>query len=85
MQGLRSKSALFWAPEKAGVRQPILIFSPRLALGTPRMHRLRSKSSLFWAPEKPILISPRAWRSGPPRMQGLRVIVIVIVTRYMWP
>ena len=28
MQGLRSISALFWASEKAGVRQPILISSP---------------------------------------------------------
>ena len=27
--------ALFWAPEKAGVRQPLLIFSLLLALGTP--------------------------------------------------
>ena len=27
-----------WAPEKAGVRGPILILSPCLALGTPRMH-----------------------------------------------
>ena len=35
MQGLRSNSALFWAPEKARVRWPILILSPRLALGTP--------------------------------------------------
>ena len=26
MQGLHSNSALFWAPEKAGVRQPLLIF-----------------------------------------------------------
>ena len=33
MQGLRSTSALFWAPQKAGVRQPILILSP--LLGTP--------------------------------------------------
>ena len=36
MQGLRSNSAHVWAPEKAGVRRPILIFSPRLALGTPK-------------------------------------------------
>ena len=28
MQGLHSTSALFWAPEKAEVRQPILILSP---------------------------------------------------------
>ena len=37
MQGLRSNSALFWAPEKEGVKPPILIFSPRLApQGTPK-------------------------------------------------
>ena len=28
MQGLRSISALFWAPEKVGVWQPLLILSP---------------------------------------------------------
>ena len=31
--GLRSTSALFWAPEQAGMRQPLLILS--LCLGTP--------------------------------------------------
>ena len=35
MQGLRSNSSLFWAPEKARVRWQLLILSPRLALGTP--------------------------------------------------
>ena len=35
MQGLRSTSAHFWAPEKAGVRQAIVNFSPNLRLGTP--------------------------------------------------
>ena len=30
MQGLRSNSALLWAPEKVGVRSPILILSPLL-------------------------------------------------------
>ena len=35
MQGLRSNYALFWAREKAPVREPLLILSPRLALGTP--------------------------------------------------
>ena len=35
MQGLRSNSALFWAYEKARVREPLLILSLRLALGTP--------------------------------------------------
>ena len=34
------------------MRQPLVIFSPRLALGTPRIQRLRRKSALFWAPEK---------------------------------
>ena len=34
MQALRRISAHIWAPEKAGVRKPILILSPRLALGT---------------------------------------------------
>ena len=33
MQGLCSTCALFWAPEKGGVRQPLLILS--LLLGTP--------------------------------------------------
>ena len=36
MQGLCSNSALFWAPEKTPVRWPLLILSPRLALGTPK-------------------------------------------------
>ena len=35
MQGLRSNSALFWDPKKAGVTRPFLIFPPCLALGTP--------------------------------------------------
>ena len=34
MQGLRSDSALFWAPEKTLVRWPPLILFPHLALGT---------------------------------------------------
>ena len=36
MHGLRSNSALFWAPVKARVRHPLLIFSPPLPLGTPK-------------------------------------------------
>ena len=36
MQGLRSNTTLFRVPEKAWGRQPILIFSTRLALGTPK-------------------------------------------------
>ena len=51
MQGLSSTSALFWAPEKAGVRQPFLILSP-FVWGPPRMQGLRSTSALLWAPEK---------------------------------
>ena len=35
MQGLRSNSALLWAPEMALMREPLLILSPCLALGTP--------------------------------------------------
>ena len=35
MQVLGSNSALFCAQEKARVRQPILILSPLLALGSP--------------------------------------------------
>ena len=81
MQGLRGVSALFRAPEKAGVRQPILILSP-FDWGPPRMERLRSIFALFLAPKKagvrrPLLIfSPRlalgtpenarvAWRFRP--------------------
>ena len=36
MHRVGSDSALFWAPWKAGVRQPLLIFTPRLALETPK-------------------------------------------------
>ena len=41
MQGLRSDSALFAPPppEKAGLRQPLLISTPRLVLGTPKERR----------------------------------------------
>ena len=35
MHRLRSNSTLFWAPEKAGLRHPVLILCPRLVLGTP--------------------------------------------------
>ena len=40
MQGLRSDSALFWAPEKGRVRWPILNLSARLALGNPENARV---------------------------------------------
>ena len=39
-----------WAPEKARVRQPILIPSP--FWGPPRMQGLHSNSAHLWAPEK---------------------------------
>ena len=35
MQGLDSNYSLFWDPEKAGLRQPLLILSP--LLGTPEI------------------------------------------------
>ena len=35
MPGLRSNSAMFCAPENAGLRWPLLIVYPRLALGSP--------------------------------------------------
>ena len=38
MQGLRSTSAYLWVPEKAGVRQLLLISSP--CLGTPENARV---------------------------------------------
>ena len=50
MQRFGSNSALFWAPEKAGLRYPLQIFSPHLALGTLGMQGLCSKSALFCAP-----------------------------------
>ena len=73
MQGLRSNSALMWAPEKVGVRQPLLILSPLMR--TPRTHRLRSTSALIWAPEKagvrhpllilsPLMGTPEKHRNG---------------------
>ena len=58
MRRLRSNSTLFWAPEKAGVRHPVLILSPCLKLGTQRMQGLRSNSALFWASEKAGVRSP---------------------------
>ena len=74
MQGLQSNSARLWAPESAGVREPILILS-RL-LGTPE------NAGVVWQ-FRP-LVGPRegrdhvansdfvpfAWK--PPTMQGLR-------------
>ena len=41
MQGLRSFSARIWAPEKATVRQPLLIVSPLME--TPEKHRNASR------------------------------------------
>ena len=50
MHGLHSNSALFWAPEKAGVRQPFLILSPTLKhRGPPRRWGLCSHGAHLWA------------------------------------
>ena len=51
MQGLRSNSALFWATEKAGVRQPLLIFSLCLRRGPWKKQDLCTKSALLWTHE----------------------------------
>ena len=48
MQGLCSISAHLWAPQKAGLRQPILIVSP-FVWGSPRMQGLCSISARLWA------------------------------------
>ena len=48
MQGLCSISALLWAPQKAGLRQPILILSP-FVWGSPRMQGFCSISAHLWA------------------------------------
>ena len=50
MQGFCCNSAHFWAPEKARVRQPLLILSP--LLGDPRMKELRGSTTHLWAPKK---------------------------------
>ena len=57
MHGLRSNSGLFWALEKVGVRQPLLILSPML--GTPENAGVR----------QPLLILSSLL--GTPRMEGL--------------
>ena len=46
MQGLRSNASLFWAPEKARVRLPLLILS--LLSGTPEMQGSLSNSAHLW-------------------------------------
>ena len=51
MQGLRSISALLWAPDKVGVRQPLLILPP--LLGTPENAGvICTNSALLWPPKK---------------------------------
>ena len=85
-----------WAPEKGGVRRPILIFSPHLALGTPRMQGLSSNSALFWAPEKagmrqpilffsPLLATPEnvgvTARLWPPEKAGVRRPIMILSPR----
>ena len=47
MQRFRSKSPLLWGPKRVGVRETILIFSPRTALGTTGMRGLRSNVTYF--------------------------------------
>ena len=69
--GRKSISALFWAREKARVRQPVLILS-FFVWGSPRMQGRGTISALFCAPREarvrqPLLILSRfVW--GPLRM-----------------
>ena len=78
MQGLRSDCAPFWAPEKARVRWPMLDFVPALGVGDPRECRGYVATPPSIGPPRrhglggDFLICPRAWRRGPPRIQGLR-------------
>ena len=76
MYGLCKKSALFLAPEKAGVGQSFKIFPPAWCLGPPRTQGLRSKSALFWAPQnigvrQPLLIFFPRLPLGTPENAGV--------------
>ena len=76
MQGLYSNSALFWAPEKAGLRQPLLIFSP--LLGTPENAGVMLQLRPFLGPQEgmgEVATSDflPALGVGTPRMQGLHI------------
>ena len=51
MHGLGSNPALFWAHEKAELRQPILILSRAWRWGVRRMLGLGSDSALFFHPQ----------------------------------
>ena len=51
MQRLHSNPAPFWAPEKVGVRLPLLIFSSCLALGTPENARVTLQSCPLLGPK----------------------------------
>ena len=68
MQGLRSTSALFWAPDKAGVRQPILILSP-FVWGPPRIEQLFARL-WHWGLVRNI------WRGSPNELhQSVRILL----------
>ena len=53
MQGLRTNCGLFWARKKAGLRQPLLIFSP--LWGTPDKARFRQRDVIL----SPLLGTPK--------------------------
>ena len=76
MHGLRPNSALLCAPGETGGRPPLLIFSPRLALGTAEKARVHSTAANFWAAEKawvrqPLLIPSRSLVLGIPKNAGV--------------
>ena len=50
MQGLRSNSTHLWAPQKGGVKQPLLILSP--LLGTPENVGATYQFHPFVAPQE---------------------------------
>ena len=71
IQGLTSNSALFWAPEKARMKQPILILSPVLAT-----LEIVGVTTHLLAPEKagvrpPILIFSPHMALGTPENGGV--------------
>ena len=78
MQGFAAipPSFALMAPKKARVRQPLLILSPCLALGPPRMKGLPGHFTLFGAPEKarvrqPLLILSPRLALGTPENAGV--------------
>ena len=64
MQGLRSNSALFWAAEKARLRQPLLFLFPFVG-----EHRECKGYVAIAAEAATKVFVPLCW--GAPRMQGL--------------